>query len=76
MSRAVRLTVELTPAQAAGLARFVNKTGFSEAMAVLYPHVDKEIRANQVTDILGALGRLEKALEDVPAWPWIDTGRP
>jgi hypothetical protein len=41
------LYVELKPGEAAGLKRFADKTGWSEAMEVLYPHIDQEIRGDQ-----------------------------
>ena len=74
----VTITVELTPEQAAGLARFAEKTGWEEAMAVLYPHVDRDVRCDQTHSILEALSRVDKALADagVATWPWIDGGRP
>lgn len=73
----VRLTLELTPNQAAGLARLAEKTDFQKAMEVLYPHVDRDVRANQVHDILNALDQVSKALAEaeVHTWPWIDTGK-
>jgi hypothetical protein len=73
----IRLTIELTPDQAAGLRRFADKTGFEEAMAVLYPHVAHNTRAEQAHTILTAVGKIDAALEEaeVSAWPWIDTGR-
>jgi len=73
----ITITLQLTPEQAAGLARFAEKTGWEEAMAVLYPHVDKDIRCDQTHSILEALDRVGKALADahVRGWPWIDTGK-
>lgn len=73
----MRLTLELTDIQAAALKRFAEKTGYSEAMAVLYPHVGPEIRGNQAHDILIALARIDEALADlnVHSWPWIETGQ-
>lgn len=73
----VRLTLELTPEQAAALKRFAEKVSYEQASAVLYPHVSADIRANQATAILIALDRLDEALCEaaVGSWPWIDTGR-
>lgn len=73
----VRITLELTPGQAAGLARFADKVGHSEAMDVLYPHVARNIRSEQASEIIAAFAALAEVLAeaDVSAWPWIDTGR-
>lgn len=73
----MRLTLDLTETQAAALKRFTEKTGYSEAMAVLYPHVGREIRGNQAHDILIALARIDEALADIDvhSWPWIETGQ-
>src|SRR3569832_160777 len=75
--KGIRLRIDLTAGEAAGLKRLVDKTGWSEAMAVLYPHVDKEIRGNQVREILRALAHIHDALEtmNVSSFPWIDCGR-
>ena len=72
----MRITLDLTETQAAALKRFAEKTGYAEAMAVLYPHVDREIRGNQAHEILIALARIDEALADlhVHSWPWIETG--
>lgn len=74
----IRLTVELTPAEAAGLKRLTEKVAFSEAMAVLYPHVSADIRGDQVAQIMSATCKVFDALGElaVRTWPWIDTGRP
>lgn len=73
----IRLTVELTPEQAAGLLRLVDKTGFVEIQATLYPHVSKDTRADQVRDVLAATSAIETALREtkVSVFPWIDCGR-
>jgi hypothetical protein len=73
----VTVTLELEPEQAAGLQRFAEKAGHAEAMAVLYPHVPKNVRAEQAHDILAALAELQAALTDarVRTWPWIESGR-
>ncbi len=73
----ITLTVELTPEQAAGLARLAEKTGFDQAMAVLYPHVSTDIRNEQTRTILMALHHVSNALAnaDVRGWPWVETGR-
>jgi hypothetical protein len=76
-NKSVTLYVELTPGEAAGLKRLADKTGWSEAMAVLYPHLDKEIRSDQAREILRALAHVHEALEtmNVSSFPWIDCGR-
>jgi hypothetical protein len=73
----VTLTVELSPEQAAALCRLTDKTAFSEAMAVLYPHLPRELRVDQAGHIMQACSRVHEALGElhVSAWPWIDTGR-
>ncbi len=73
----MKLTVELTPVQAAALKRLAEKTSYEQASAVLYAHIGADIRAEQAHDILIALDRLNEALAEsnVRAWPWIDTGR-
>lgn len=69
-----RVVLELTAEQAAGLKRFAEKVGWSECRAVLYPHVAKETRDCQTSAIISAFGAVAKALDDLPTWPWIDTG--
>lgn len=73
----ITLTLELTPAAAAALKRFAEKVTFQVATAVLYPHVDAAIRADQASQIVSAFAQLDTALSDahVSSWPWIDTGR-
>lgn len=73
----VRITLELTPAQAAGLKRFAEKSDFTDAMDVLYPHLARNLRADQAHTIIEALALIESALSEaeVSTWPWIDTGR-
>lgn len=71
----VTLTVELTAAQAAGLKRFADKSGWTEARAVLYGHVRKDVLDEQTSSIIAALSTLSDALADVDTWPWIETGR-
>ena len=61
----IRVCIDLTEGEAAGLKRLVDKTGWSEAMEVLYPHVDKEIRSNQAREILQTLARIHEALETI-----------
>lgn len=75
--RTIKVTLELEPAVAAGLKRFAEKVYHSDAAAVLYAHVAKEIRDNQTSQILGGLAALESALTDagVKSWPWVETGR-
>lgn len=70
----VRVVLELTPGQAAGLKRLADKLGHAEALAVLYPHIPRAIRDEQATEILTALAKVHRELEAVPVWPWIDTG--
>lgn len=73
----ITITVLLTPDQAAGLLRFAEKSGHSDALAALYPHVPREIRSEQAYSILGACQAVERALGDagVGTWPWIETGQ-
>jgi hypothetical protein len=74
----VRLTLELSPSQAAGLKRFAEKVTHADAMAVLYPQRPREQRADQAYEILDAFAALERLLDEagVHSWPWIETGRP
>ena len=60
------LHVELKTGEAAGLKRLADETGWSEAMAVLYPHIDQEIRANQTREILRALARIHEVGRPTP----------
>lgn len=73
----MRLTVDLSPEQAAGLRRFAEKVSHEMAVSVLYGHVMSDIRINQISQILAAFGALEVALSDadVSSWPWIETGQ-
>jgi len=75
-SKSINLHVDLTPGEAAGLKRFADKTGWSEAMAVLYPHLDQQIRDDQAREILLALGHIHSGLVsmNVSSFPWIDCG--
>ena len=75
--KGITLRVDLTLGEAAGLKRLADKTGWSEAMAVLYPHVDKDVRGDQAREILRALAHIHEALETVNvfSFPWIDCGR-
>ena len=74
--RRITLTVELTPAQAAGLKRFSDKVSHDQALAVLYPHVSRAVRDDQAYNILGAFSVLEKQLGElgVSDYPWIEVG--
>lgn len=74
--RTVKIQLELTPEQAAGLKRFADKVGHADAMAVLYPHRPRELREEQAYAIVDAFVTIEKALADakVRDWPWIETG--
>lgn len=73
----VTVTLELSREAAAGLLRFADKVTHSEARAVLYPHVQLEIRSEQASQIIEGFSVLERALADagVTSWPWIETGR-
>jgi hypothetical protein len=75
--KGITLRVDLTPGEAAGLKRLADKTGWSEAMAVLYPHVHKEVRGDQAREILRALAHIHEALQtmNVSSFPWINCGR-
>jgi hypothetical protein len=77
-SKAVRITLELEPGQAAGLLRYADKIGHSDAMGVLYGHLTHEMRSEQASEILTAFSRLEMALLNagVCSFPWIETGQP
>ncbi len=72
----VIVSLELSREAAAGLRRFADKVGHSDAAAVLYPHVKAEIRDEQAYAIVEAFGLLQRALADagVATWPWIETG--
>lgn len=80
MSAPVVITIELTltPEAAAGLKRFAEKVSHSDALAVLYPHVKKDLRIDQAYNIMDAFGAIDRALADggVASWPWVETGRP
>jgi hypothetical protein len=73
----MKITLELGPESAAGLKRFAEKVSHTDAMAVLYSHVKRDIRNHQAYQIIEAFGVLEKALADakVASWPWIETGK-
>jgi hypothetical protein len=75
-ARTITITVELSPEQAAGLKRFAEKSDFTDAMDVLYPHIARPIRADQAHTIICALAIVNEALieADVSSWPWIDCG--
>jgi hypothetical protein len=74
----VTITLNLDPGVAAGLKRLAEKVSYEQASAMLYPHVNADIRANQAHAILIGLATLDEALADaeVRSWPWIDTGHP
>lgn len=76
-TRRVELRLTLTPEQAAGLKRFADKVTHSDAMAVLYPHVQREIRDEQAYQIIDAFNEITKRLADaaVRDWPWIESGQ-
>jgi len=72
----MRLTLELTPEQAAALKRVSEKISHDQALSVLYSHVPRERRGEQAYAILSAFAELEKALGNagVASWPWVETG--
>lgn len=74
----IRITVALSPAQAAGLKRFIEKVAHSDALAVLYPHRPRQLRDDQAYQIIYAFSAIERALDDagVTSWPWVETGTP
>ena len=76
-ARTITITVELSPEQAAGLKRFAEKSDFTDCMEVLYPHIAREIRADQAHTIITALALVEAALAeaDVSYTSWINCGR-
>jgi hypothetical protein len=61
--KGIHLHVEFTPGEAAGLKRIADRTGWSEGVAVLYPHLDQELRSEQAREILRALARIQEGLE-------------
>jgi hypothetical protein len=73
----ITVTLGLSADHAAALHRFADKADYQAAQAVLYPHVDPELRANQAHQIMAATVVLQRALEDagVRGWPWVETGR-
>lgn len=73
----MKITLELTAEKAAGLKRFTEKVSHDAAMAVLYPHVDRDLRIEQASTIIDAFGLLDTALGEAGArgWPWVETGR-
>jgi hypothetical protein len=73
----VTINLNLDHSVAAGLKRFAEKISFEQAKAVLYPHVDKQIREDQVAAILIAFNQIDRALAEanVHTSPWIDTGK-
>jgi hypothetical protein len=77
MSTTVTITLNLDPACAAGLKRFADKVRHPDAMAVLYPHVAKDVRCEQAYQIIQAFEVITRALADadVRDWPWIESGK-
>lgn len=73
----IHITLELTADLAAALHRFADKADYQAAQAVLYPHLDPELRAKQAHQIMRATLILQRALEHsgVNGWPWVETGR-
>lgn len=72
---AVTVTLELTGEEAAALKRFAQKSSREHALSVLYAHVAQSIRDEQASSMLSAFAQLERALEDVATFPWLETGR-
>lgn len=72
----MQITIELSPIEAAALARLCDKFTHSDAKAYLYPHVAKEIRDEQAYQMVHATTAVFKALSDadVRGWPWVETG--
>lgn len=72
----ISITLELEPGDAAALKRLVEKIGHSEALAVLYTHRPRELRNEQASQIVRAVGLLDRALQQsrVSSWPWVETG--
>jgi hypothetical protein len=73
-STMITITLELSPEAAAGLLRFAQKVTHEDALAVLYPHVNRDIRSGQAYEIMAGFARLENALAgaDVHSWPWVE----
>ena len=72
----MKITVELTPNEAAALARLCEKFAHSDAKDYLYAHLSTELRSDQAYDMVHATARVSEALSDadVRGWPWIETG--
>lgn len=73
----IQLTVELDADQAAALFRLCDKFSHSDAQQYLYPHLPKDLRSEQASQMMSATYRVLAALKDAgieSAWPWIDTG--
>lgn len=73
--RSVTLTVELTPELAAALKWVAEKLTHDDCMQHTYAHRPKEERVERAYEMLDALREIEKALDAVRSWPWIETGR-
>lgn len=73
----MKITLELTPNQAAALHQVCRKMGHTDALQFLQPHIAREIRSDQAYDIVHACAELQEALEfaRVNYWPWIETGQ-
>lgn len=72
----MKITVELTPEQAAALLRLCNKVTHSDCLAYLYPHVRLGVRNDQAYDMVHATSALAEKLckQGVSDFPWIETG--
>jgi hypothetical protein len=77
VSNTVRIILDLTPEQAAGLKRFADKVSYEDAQGVLYPHVSKQIRDEQAYQIIAAFSEITVKLirANVRDFHWKETGR-
>jgi len=72
---ALAVEVEFSAEEAAALKRFAQKSNREHALSVLYAHVAKPIREEQASAVLSAFVQLERALEGVSTFPWIESGQ-
>lgn len=75
MTRSVELRLTLSPEQAAALKWIAEKLTHDECMQHTYAHRPKEERIERAYEMLDALRAVEKALDQVRSWPWIETGQ-
>jgi hypothetical protein len=75
-SSAMKITFEIEPAHACALKRFAEKVSRDTALSVLYPHLPRELRSEQVSQIIQGFAALDRGLVEarVASWPWVDTG--